>query len=126
MLKLNLKDPVPVSNVSTYIVSWDCHGLESCINASELESERVFNILANRPDKRNNNLGQILTTLTLRARFNSQRHYEIYAVDVDESIGQQDLVQMFETNPQGMADLIRARGRELYSDRAREDQVKIR
>jgi hypothetical protein len=114
-----------VSNISTYILSWDCFGLESCINATAIEQERVFNILKDQPDTRNTNVGQLLTTLTLRARFNSQRHYEIYAVDVDESVDQQDLVEMFEVNPQGMADLIRKQGRKLYSDREDISKIKI-
>jgi hypothetical protein len=60
----------------------------------------------------------------LRARLNSQRHYEIYAIGVDGSITKEDLVEMFKTDPQYAADLIRARGEQLYSDR-RSDKEKI-
>jgi arsenate reductase-like glutaredoxin family protein len=61
----------------------------------------------------------------LRARYNSQRHYEIYTVNMDESISEQDIRDMFETSPQGMADLIRERGHKMYSDRVDQKQVKI-
>jgi hypothetical protein len=53
----------------------------------------------------------------LRARFNTQRHYEIYAIGVDGTITQEDIRDMFETDPQYAADLIRARGERIYSDR---------
>lgn len=66
-----------------------------------------------------------LNALILRARYNPQRHYEIYTVDVDETITAKDMIDMFEEDPQGMADLIRDRGNQLYSDRAQTNKVKI-
>jgi len=56
----------------------------------------------------------------LRARYNTQRCYEIYAIGVDGTITQEDIRDMFETDPQYAADLIRARGEKIYSDRRRE------
>jgi len=53
----------------------------------------------------------------LRARYNTQRHYEIYAIGVDASLDREQLVEMFDQDPQSAADLIRARGQQLYSDR---------
>jgi hypothetical protein len=66
-----------------------------------------------------------LNILILRARYNPQRHYEIYTVDVDPSITAEDMIEMFKSTPQEMADLIRARGNQLYSDRADQRQVVI-
>jgi hypothetical protein len=59
-----------------------------------------------------------LNAMVLRARYNSQRHYEIYTVVVDPSITAQDMIELFEEDPQGMVDLVRDRGNKLYSDRA--------
>jgi len=60
----------------------------------------------------------------LRARYNSQRCYEIYAIGVDGTITQEDIRDMFETDPQYTADLIRARGEKIYSDRrSRKDAI---
>lgn len=114
-----------MSNANTFILSWDCHGLESVVNATELEQERVMNILSDRQSGRNNDVGQILTTLTLRARFNTQRHYEIYAIDAVDGISESDIKTAFEDNPQGMADLVRKQGRKLYSDRVESSKIKI-
>lgn len=97
-----------------FVLSWDMHGLESCINLSELDQERTFNTLANKPSQSINNL---LPLLINRARFNQQRHYEIYTVHVDPSYTKEDLVEQFKEMPQEMANLIRDRGNKIYSDR---------
>lgn len=116
--------------MTTFVLSWDNTGLEACVNLTELEQQQMWKIL--KGEKENSNQGRdhsinsILNMLMLRARFNTQRHYEIYAIDVDETLDEQDLREMFDDNPQGMADLIRDRGRELYSDRANENHIKIR
>jgi hypothetical protein len=118
-----MSQPDYESNV--FVLAWDCHGLESCINATEIDREKTFAVLANQTHK-SESIGQIINKLTLRARFNTQRHYEIYSIAVSPEITQQDLVEQFEINPQGMADLIRARGNKIHSDRAeKSDRIKI-
>lgn len=113
----------------TYVLSWDCNGLESCINISDIEKEEMWAALKDteqNPGKgRPNSVSSIVNMLMLRARFNSQRHYEIYAIDTDDDITAQDIKDGFEDRPQVMADLVRSRGRKLYSDRVQEDQIKI-
>lgn len=108
--------------MTTYVVIWDMTGLESIINADELDSEDTFRRLQG---AKSNKLGQTLHMVMLRARMNSQRHYEIYSIDVDEAISEDDLRASFDENPQGMADLIRNRGTKIYSDRASEKQQVI-
>lgn len=99
----------------TYILSWDMYGLESIINITEIEHNRVLDILSD--NKTKSNLAQSLNSLVLRAQFNPQRHYEIYAVTVNNDVTKQDLITMFKDTPQEMADLVRSRGHKLYSDR---------
>lgn len=108
-----------------YILSWDMYGLESCINATHIDRVRVWNTLANK-DERHEDINRLLSMLTMRARYNTQRHYEIYSIAVDSSITEQDLVEQFKADPQGMAELIRARGNKIYSDRIEEKRVLIR
>jgi len=96
-----------------FAVMWDCHGLES-IGEIVDPALKTWAILGNKTvPKENFNIEH----WKLRARFNSQRHYEIYAIGVDGSITKEDLVEMFTQDPQSAADLIRARGEKLYSDR---------
>jgi len=63
--------------------------------------------------------------LMLRARFNPQRHYEIYAIDCDVSLDEEFWREQWEEYPQETAELIRDRGHRLYSDRASTDRIKI-
>ena len=63
--------------------------------------------------------------LAMRAKFNSHRFYEIYAIDVDDGITSDDIKDWFESAPQEMADLIRKRGRKLYSDRRDKRRIRI-
>jgi len=62
----------------------------------------------------------------LRARYNTQRHYEIYIVTATDGITAEDIQKMFEANPQMSADTIRRIGQCVHSDRVQEDRVVIR
>jgi hypothetical protein len=96
-----------------FAVMWDCNGLESIGEIFD-PALKAWAILGNKtPPRENFNIEH----WKLRARVNSQRHYEIYAIGVDGSITKEDLVEMFTQDPQSAADLIRARGEKLYSDR---------
>ena len=99
----------------TFIVSWDMTGLESVIDAGELDSEDTFNRLKG---EKSNRFGQTLHMMTLRARMNPQRHYEIYSINVTTDMTEDLIREMFEDNPQGSADFIREHGFKIYSDRA--------
>ena len=101
-----------------FAVMWDCNGLES-IGEIVDPAMKTWAILGNKPVPREN---FNLEHWKLRARFNSQRHYEIYAIGVDGSITKEDLVAMFKQDSQYAADLIRARGEKLYSDRRSADE----
>lgn len=99
----------------TYILSWDMYGLESIINLTEIEHNHILSILSD--NKTEYTLDRSLNSLILRAKFNPQRHYEIYAVTVNNDVTKQDLITMFKDTPQEMADLVRSRGQKIYSDR---------
>lgn len=98
-----------------YLLSWDMYGLESCINVTEMEHNRILDILSDKSTSNNNQVP--LNALILRAKFNPQRHYEIYMIDVDDSISKADLVDFFKETPQAAADLVRSHGQKIYSDR---------
>ena len=114
----------------TYILSWDCHGLEACINISDIDKENMWESLKNTGDNSNQgrpqSVGSIVHMLQMRARYNSQRFYEIYTIDTEDGVSAEDLRALFENDPQGSAELIRERGRKLYSDRQNDSAIKIR
>lgn len=82
-----------------------------------IDAENILRILKDEPAERNP-LNSILQMMLMRARTNSQRHYEIYAIDCAFEIDEKEWRTNWESDPQGCADLIRARGEKIYSDRA--------
>jgi hypothetical protein len=96
-----------------YAIMWDCHGLEAVQKVPD-PADTTFAILANKPRPKVPNLNH----WQLRARYNSQRHYEIYIVTAVDGITADDIRDMFEANPQMAADTIRRLGTVFYSDRA--------
>lgn len=112
-----------MSSPNIFLLSWDNTGIEAVINVSALEAETTWNILADKQST--TKIGSIVQHLMLRARYNSQRHYEIYTMQVEPGITEDDIREMFESNPQYSADLVRERGNKLYSDRVETGKVKI-
>ena len=112
-----------MSDGNIFLLSWDCNGLESCINISDIEKQHTWAVLGDKESPVS--LGNIVNAVILRARYNSQRHYEVYTITVEESITVEDMQQMFEDNPQYAAELIRDRGNKIYSDRFDTKKAKI-
>ena len=108
---------------STFVVVWDNTGLEYVGNVTEDEQRRVWGELNGKPV-----LSQLpnVNHLVLRARYNSQRHYEIYLIAATYGITTNDIRNMFEASPQTAADTIRKLGHCYYSNRVQEDRVVIR
>ena len=118
------------SNMATknaFIFSWDQLGIDSIVPISQYEfhdQENTMRLLRDQP-RINNPLNNIVRSLLLRARYNPQRHYEIYAVDCTEEMDEVFWRAQWEEYPQSTAELIRERGHKLYSDRAETHKVKI-
>ena len=91
---------------------WDCNGLECIFDITDLEGDAMIAGLKNEPFKTPFNVSMMM----MRARLNSQRSYEIYTFEVEGEISKDDMIEMFEDNPQYFAELIRKKGNKLYSD----------
>ena len=106
---------------NTFAIMWDCHGLEA-VEKVPGPADTTFAILANKP------LPQMPKIMhwQLRARYNSQRHYEIYIITAAAGIDENDIRAMFEANPQTAADTIRRIGEKFHSDRREENKIVIR
>ncbi len=114
-------------NTTNFILSWDMYGLESCINVTELDMQHTIDLLLDSDTPRSPKLSRILSSIVVRARMNPQRHYEVYSVQVDSSVSEDDLKLQFEERPQEMANLIRDRGNKIFSNRAIDSvRIKIR
>jgi len=120
---------------NTFIISWDMTGLEAVVDvtqdlaAGELRDQEVLFDILKDPEANHGNepwrrINSIIQSMTLRARANTQRHYEIYSIQTVEDIDKSTLERLFEDDPQAAAELIRDRGTKLYSDRiAKRTQV---
>jgi hypothetical protein len=114
---LDSEDPRP----SQFAIMWDCRGLEAVARVPN-PADTTFALLKGaEPPKPPN-----ILHWELRARYNSQRHYEIYVITATPGIEEQDIREMFDANPQSAADTIRRIGHKFYSDRREENQVVIR
>jgi hypothetical protein len=112
---------------NAFLVYWCEEGLESVIPITEyeqLDRDNTFRVLNNQETVRNP-LNGIIQNIILRAQVNSQRHYELYAIDCEDSITKQDIEKMFDNDPQSAADLFRSRGHKMYSNRAEKNRIRI-
>ena len=112
---------------NAFIFSWNQLGIEAIIPISQYEhydQENLLRMIASKDTVRNPLTG-IVQSLLFRARYNPQRHYEIYAVDCSKGMDEKFWREQWEEYPQATAELIRERGHKLYSDRAETHKVKI-
>jgi hypothetical protein len=116
---------------NVFLLSWDMTGLETVLDLTTLErlrneeeKIRMMQILSD-PEARDPGdqtgaaLNRAVQGILLRARVNSQRHYEVYTIQTDASVSERDMWELFNNNPQHAAELIRERGNQLYSDRVK-------
>ena len=112
-----------------FVAMWDMLGLEALINVTKIEKEHeqwekenIFRILKEQdPTPKPPHVP--LQMMILRAKANSQRHYEIYAFDSE--LSEEDIRETFESDPQVIVDAIRNIGHKFYSDRANKRQQVI-
>lgn len=108
----------------TLLLYWCSEGLEHVCDLTDMQHQDLLDCLRTGQEN-TNNVGRMLTYMTLRARSNPQRNYEIYAITVDDTITVDTMRDQFQTEPQAMVDLIRQRGQCLYSDRKQRGSVII-
>lgn len=101
-----------------FAIMWDCYGLEAVARIPD-PADTTFALLANKPPPAMPNINM----WELRARFNTQRNYEIYLITAVPGINEDDIREMFEANPQTAADTIRRIGQKFFSDRETKERA---
>jgi hypothetical protein len=104
--------------LSQFAIMWDCHGLEAVARVPNPADTTFALLKGTEPPKLPN-----LLHWELRARYNSQRHYEIYVITAQPGITEEDIREMFENNPQSAADTVRRIGHKFYSDRETKERA---
>lgn len=104
-----------------YLAMWDNQGLECILNVTEHlneikthEKKVMWNILKD-PDFKDVGPPKLpLQQMILRAKFNSQRSYEIY--EFTSTMSLEELRSVFDETPQPIVEWIRKNGYKIYSD----------
>lgn len=109
--------------VNFFLVCWCQEGLECVLPFIDPDVERTFIALGGKANP--NSAIKCINMLMLRAKVNTQRHYEIYSVTAVDGIDENDIREMFENAPQEAADTIRRIGTMIHSDRADPSRYKI-
>jgi hypothetical protein len=105
---------------SVFAIMWDCNGLEAVARVPN-PADITFALLKGAEPPRPPNINH----WALRARYNSQRHYEIYIITADSGIVEDDIRNMFEADPQTAANTIRRIGHKHYSARQEPNRTVI-
>jgi uncharacterized protein (DUF2249 family) len=79
------------------------------------QQEIIARLRGDQPSRASNPIHYFI----LRARFNPQRHYEIYSFE--STLAEDELTSIFDHDPQFIVDCIRAHGNKIYSDRETHD-----
>jgi hypothetical protein len=107
---------------------WNQYGIESIIPITQYEDQSkldMWKILKEEPTGKNP-LDEIISAMMMRARFNTERSFEIYAMDCEEGITEENLWEFWDNSPQCAADLTRQKGVCIFSNRNMLNEVKIR
>jgi hypothetical protein len=110
-----------MSKTNTYLVVWDCYGLESLFNITEWSAKSTYNSLMELAPPPNIPLNELM----LRARYNPQRNYEIYTFNAEDDVAESSIREAFDADPQHMADWVRKHGNQLYSYRVTDNQKRV-
>ena len=110
---------------NAFIFSWDCTGVEAIIPITQFELIDKINLINILSEKKTvkSPVDTMIYNLKMRAMFNPQRYYEIYAIDCSKELDAEFWQERWKSDPQFCADLIREKGLKIYSDRATKDRV---
>ena len=110
----------------SFLVVWDMLGLESIFSIDDAmaevenyEKDKVWKTLKDEPvGKKPNPIP--LQLLIMRARYNSQRSYEIYSFNT--TMSEREIRKIFAEDPQPIVEWIRENGNKIYSDYVKQDK----
>lgn len=95
-----------------WVVLFDTLGVDTLVPWDDLKQEAMLAKLAGRKTKDRLNM-QIAMMIT-RAQANEQRWPEVWAYDTSEDYDVDFMRKMWSDSPQGMANVVRQKGKNLY------------
>ena len=115
---------------NSFLVVWDMLGLESIFSIDDAmneienyEKDKVWKTLKGEGSigKKPNPIP--LQMLIMRARYNSQRSYEIYSFNT--TMSEREVRKIFADDPQPIVEWIRENGNKIYSDYIKQERKMI-
>lgn len=95
-----------------FLAMWSIEGFECILDITEYQYDEAANtarlLAGEEPEK--SQLDTIVSGMKMRARFNPQRNYEVYSFAASAGIGQAEIDNWMATDPQSLADWLRANG----------------
>jgi hypothetical protein len=114
---------------NSFLVVWDMLGLESIFSIDDAmtevenyEKDKVWKTLKEEPVGQKPNPIP-LQLLIMRARYNSQRSYEIYSFNT--TMSEREVRKIFAEDPQPIVEWIRENGNKIYSDYVKQERKMI-
>lgn len=101
-----------MSKERIFIAYWDCLGFECIVDCTTWERQTLLNEIAGKDLKP---APVNLYAMMMRARFNPQRNPEIWSFTTTDDITESELKDIAEEDPQHLVNLIREKGKCLYS-----------
>lgn len=95
-----------------WVVLFDTLGVDTLVPWDDLKQEAMLETLAGKKPK--NRLNTQINMMIVRAQANVQRWPEVWAYDTSEDYDHETMSQAWQDNPQGLADLVREKGTNLY------------
>jgi hypothetical protein len=97
-----------------FVAYWCCDGFEYIEDITKYspeswDLENAMSVLSGGKEKANT-LNQRLNAMTLRARYNSQRDYELYGFKTHNYISESDIKEWADRDPQSLVNWIRENG----------------
>jgi len=95
-----------------WVVLFDTLGVDTLIPWDDLKADDMLAVLSGR--KPRDHVGQRINMMIMRAKANHQRFPEVWAYDTSDDFEYEDMRNMWEESPQGIADLVREKGTNLF------------
>ena len=95
-----------------FVVMFDRCGVDTLIPCDEMNAKDVLEWLGGNPHK--GELARHIRLAIIRAQSNQHRFPEVWVYDCEQDFSESEMREMWNESPQGMADLVRKKGKCLF------------
>lgn len=95
-----------------FVVMFDRTGVDTLIPCDEMKTREMLEWLGGKPHK--SELAYHVNIALMRARYNPHRSPEVWVYETEDDFEESEMRGMWDESPQGMADLVRKKGKCLF------------